>query len=102
MHSGCGRPYPDIIVVPELFVHDQKSYHICLVPQTSSDTFAGPHLSHEVRLMVLEFMTYQTLGRDPGFENMRYILTFKYNTYFRNCATYMRQNVFQHLKEIQW
>jgi len=73
MSSGCGRPYPNILLVPELFIHDQKSYHIGLVPQTSSGTISGPHLSHQARWMVLGFMTYQTLGRDPGLENMSYI-----------------------------
>jgi len=47
-------------------------------------------------------MTYQTLGRDPGLENMSYILTFMYNIYFRNYATYMRQNVFQSLNINPW
>jgi len=79
MNSGCGRSHPSILVVPELFVHDQKSYHTGTVSQKSSGAFTGPHLSHQVRLMVLEFMTYQTLGRDPGLENMRHLLTFMYN-----------------------
>lgn len=76
MNSGCSRPHPNILVVPELFVHDEKSYHIGLGPQKNTGTFTGPHLNHQVRLTVSEFMTYQTLGRDPGLENMRYILTY--------------------------
>jgi len=76
MNSGCGRSHPTTLVVPELFVHDQKSYHIGIVSQKSSGAFTGSHLSHQVRLMVLEFMTYQTLGRNPELENMRYLLTF--------------------------
>jgi len=82
MNSGCGRPHPNILVVSERLVHDQKSYHIGLVPQKSSGTFTGPHLSHQVRLMVSVFMTYQTLGRDPGLENMSYI-------YYHSCITYI-------------
>jgi hypothetical protein len=76
MNGGWGRPYPNIPVVPELFVHDQKSYHTGLVSQKSSGTFTGPHLCHQVLLIASEFLTYQALGHDPGLENMSYTLTF--------------------------